>query len=204
MYQTSRILRLVAAALLLALVAAACGSSSTPSPSASAKPSANGSVVTPNPSVPNASNGPIASKAPINGMTCDSATHTGGVTAKVTFTLDDNGATLSPTANIGVLADCKYWVYSDANGGLLVDAPAGASVTLGDFVTIWRLTNPNDPVFVKFVIAMSGASHSITVNGSSVAGDKWQNMPLTDGMKIVAQTTTATAPPASSPSPSAS
>lgn len=217
MTRTTRLLRPAAIGLLLALAVAACGPSASPSPqasasaaassSASALPSVSGPLVTPAASIPSAGNGLIASVAPIPGtdMTCDPAgAHTGGLTGKVSLTLDAGGTLILASANIGVLAACKYWVYSDANGGLVIDAPAGARVTLGDFITIWRLTNPNDPVFGQFAIAMSGAAKSITVNGVSVAGDKWQNMPITDGMKIVATAAAApTNPPTASPSPSA-
>jgi hypothetical protein len=214
MSQNSRTLRAGAAALLLALGVAACGSNATPSPSALVGPSASvaagataspsGPVGSPNPSVPAASNGPIAS-APIDDITCDAKTHVGGVTGKVSLTLNVGSTTVLPTANIGVLATCKYWVYSDAQGGLIIDAPANKQVTLGSFITIWQRTKPNDPAFNQFVIAMSGPSKTITVDGKPVNGDKWQNMPITDGMKIVASTSAApTNAPVASPTPATS
>jgi hypothetical protein len=134
-------------------------------------------------------------------MTCDVITTSPGLSARISLTLDDGSAKpVLPTPGIGALTNCRYWVYSDANGDLVVAAPLKAQVTLGDFISLWALTNPSDPLFIEFATAMSGPTRSITVNGKPVAGDKWQNMALADGMKIVAS---SAAPPIARPTPSA-
>lgn len=187
MSQIERLLPSTVAVLFLALTLAACGSPSTPTPSSNT-PSSNGVVPSGSPA-PSVTPNPIALGASINGMTCDPAdSHPGGISAKISLSLDDgSGTPVLPTANIGVLKakDCQYWVYSDASGGLVVDAPANAQATLSDFIAIWRLTDPNDQISVKFVIAMNGTDKTITVDGQSLDSSEAQNMPLSDGMEIV-------------------
>jgi len=194
---TRRFTGLTAFGLLLgvALVASACGNNNatpTPAPTATGSPLAVATGTLNRPSDQAGNNTGIT----IGGIKCEPAATvtgyaTGGVNAKFTIKLIfSDGKAYRPSANLGVLASCTYWLYTDAQGNVVFSAPAGTKLpNLGTLFSLWRTTNANDP-FVDMLA--SAFSNKITADGVSVTS--WQNHVIKDGEALV--TTAAGNPPA--------
>ncbi len=76
---------------------------------------------------------------PIDSISCDNNEHADfHIHAHVTMYI--NGQRVPVPGNIGIAPDgsCLYWVHTHSNDGVIhIEAPAGHSFTLGNFLDIW-------------------------------------------------------------------
>ena len=82
-----------------------------------------------------------AAYPPVESISCDSGEHTDfHIHAHVTMYI--NGQKVPVPAQVGIAPDgsCLYWLHTHANDGVIhIEAPNGVSITLKNFLDIWRL-----------------------------------------------------------------
>jgi hypothetical protein len=72
-----------------------------------------------------------------NGIGCSSADGA-AVRARAHLDVFADGTRVTVPANIGVLANCRYWLHTLADDGIVhVSSPERRSFTLGDLADIW-------------------------------------------------------------------
>ena len=170
--------RRVLAALLIALTAVGCASAATPSPTAAptaiGSPAPSATPSTPSPS-PDSSTGGTE-------IQCDLGGHDAAYHIHALVGVKINGQLYAPPANIGIGTDCMYWVHTHAADGIVhIEAPATVNPTLGDFMSLWAKSFPDDPLLKTAQDAI--AAGNVTVNDAPYTGDPLK-LVLEDKMRI--------------------
>ncbi len=81
-----------------------------------------------------------AAYPPIDNVSCQS-TEQGGTHVHAHVMMYVNGTKTSMPANVGIAPDgsCLYWLHTHDDSGVIhIEAPAGVSVTFGNFLDIWQ------------------------------------------------------------------
>lgn len=168
----SRLLPLVAAALLVGCSGAGTGASSAPAAS--------------DPAVA-ATLRPVAFGQAAGDARCDLGGHDDAYHLHVRFRTVVNGTPSDPDSNIGVdETTCMYWVHThDATGGVVhIEAPADVTITLGDFMDVWGATFPDS---MRLRAALNGLQAGrLTVDGAPAPAD-WRDIQLKDGLDLLVE-----------------
>lgn len=82
-----------------------------------------------------------AAYPPVDSISCDRGEHSDfHIHAHVTMYID--GQKVSVPGNVGIASDssCLYWLHTHSSDGVLhIEAPNGISITLKNFLDIWRI-----------------------------------------------------------------
>lgn len=90
----------------------------------------------------------VQSRAPANaaypvtdGISCDNNEHADyHIHAHVTMYIDGNKMPVPAQVGIAPDGSCLYWLHTHANDGVIhIEAPNGVSITLKNFLDIWRM-----------------------------------------------------------------
>ena len=96
---------------------------------------------------------------------CDRGGHDGAFHVHSLLAVALPGGNVPPPANIGITDTCLYWVHTHAADGIIhVEAPTEVQPTLGDFLTIWEATYPDDPTLAAALGFIDAGA--ITVDGA--------------------------------------
>ena len=165
--------RLALAVATVGLLLAACSPAATP-------------TTTHPPSVVPSSPAPSIPPPSAGGGTeigCDAGGHDAAYHIHSLVVVRQNGQVLAPPANIGISTTCMYWVHTHTADGIVhVEAPATVHPTLGDFLTIWEATYPDD----QLLVAARGAvgAGEVTVDDQPYDGNAL-DLAFVDQMRIV-------------------
>ena len=166
------------AVVIVGMLLAACATAASPPPT---------NPPTLVPSSPAPSSPAPSSPAPSTGggteIGCDSGGHDGAYHIHSLVVVRQNGQVLAPPANIGISSMCMYWVHTHTADGIVhVEAPATVHPTLGDFLTIWEATYPDDQLLVAARGAV--AAGEVTVDDQPYDGNAL-DLAFVDQMRIV-------------------
>ena len=171
--------RRVLAVLLIALAAVACagsGGPATPVATPDATPASTPAAM-PTPAAPSST--PSVGG---NEIQCDLGGHDAAYHIHALVGVKINGQLYAPPANIGIGADCMYWVHTHAADGIVhIEAPATVNPTLGDFMDLWAKSFPDDPLLKTAQDAI--AAGKVTVDDAPFTGDPL-SLVLEDKMRI--------------------
>ena len=121
----------------------------------------------------------------IDGIACD---HGQGVTFQATINLwlVKGNLPIAPTAGIGSMGSCSYWVRTESDQGVVhIRAPHEVRPTLATFFAIWDVAIPQGSGNSAEFRAAAAQGH-IVVNGQPVRAAP-AAIPLVDGTTIELQ-----------------
>lgn len=165
--------RLAVAIATVGLLLTACSPAASPAPTN--PPTAVPSTPAPTSAAPSADGG--------TEIGCDAGGHDGAYHIHSLVVVRQNGQVLAPPANIGITTTCMYWVHTHSADGIVhVEAPATVHPTLGDFLTIWEATYPDDQLLAAARGAV--AAGEVTVDDQPYEGNAL-DLAFVDQMRIV-------------------
>jgi hypothetical protein len=189
--------RILPALLGLTLTLAGCNSSaSSPAASGAGTPETSPVASPSGPAVVEPGGGgglgtrpPAAFGLPVGDVSCDLGGHDEAYHIHATLAVDVGGTLQVADPNIGLGMTpggepCMYWVHTHDEPGRLVhiEAPQNVTVTLGDFIEVWRATYPDSPLLAAALEDLVAGRY--TLDGAPGPAD-WSSVTLADQLAIV-------------------